>query len=85
MHHPFSLPTPPERVCDARRSSRPPRSLPVSSSPASGVVKVAESVTRSGHFPPFSPAGLGFARYADPAWLLVDACGNTVSSRHQTD
>jgi hypothetical protein len=29
-----------------------------------GVAKVAESVTRSVHFRPFSPAGLVFARYA---------------------
>ena len=35
----------------------------------------------TGHFRPFSPAGLVFARYADLAWFLVDACGNTVSSR----
>lgn len=42
-------------------SSKPLRSLPVSSSPASGLLKVAESATWSGHFRPFSPAGLGFA------------------------
>jgi len=57
---------------DASRSSRPPRSSPRSSSSASGVAKVAESVTRSGHFRPFSPAGLGFARYAVLAWFWME-------------
>ena len=47
--HPLFLSTPIEGVLDASRSSRPPRSSPVSSSPASGVAKVVESVTRSGH------------------------------------
>ena len=42
-------------------------------------MKVAESVTRSGHFRPFSPAGLGFARYADPASFGSVGCGNTES------
>jgi hypothetical protein len=46
----------------------------------SGVAKVAESVTRSDHFRPLSPAGLDFARYAELAWFWMDACGNTVSS-----
>ena len=44
-------------------SSRSPRSL----SPASGVVKIAESVTGTGRFRPFSPLGQGFARYAKSA------------------
>jgi hypothetical protein len=35
-----------------------------SSSPASDGAKVSELVTRSCHFRPFSPVGLGFARYA---------------------
>ena len=48
-------------------SSRSPRS----SSLASGVVKVAESVTGSGCLRPFSLLPLGFARYAVGALLLV--------------
>jgi hypothetical protein len=34
------------------------------------VAKVAESVTWSWHFRPFSPAGLGFARYAVLAYFI---------------
>ena len=50
----------------AGRPSNPPNCL-ISTTQrksrcASGVAKVAESVTRSCHFLPFSPAGLGFAR-----------------------
>ena len=59
--HPLFLSTPIEGVLDASRSSRPPRSSPVSSSPASGVAKVGHSVWS---LRPFSPAGLGFACYA---------------------
>lgn len=47
-------------------SSRSPRS----SSPASGVVKVAESVTGTGRFNPFSPLAQGFARYAMLAFFM---------------
>jgi len=58
-------------------SSRSPRS----SSPASGVVKVAESVTGTGRFHPFSPLGQGFARYAPTAWTKRVGGGNPMSSR----
>jgi len=45
----------------------PHNSRPRSSSPASCVVKVAESVTGTGRFRPFLPLGQGFARYAKSA------------------
>jgi len=40
------------------------------------VVKVAESVTGTGRFHPFSPLGQGSARYAVGAYLLGGACGS---------
>jgi len=52
---PMVLPSP-----GSTSSSRSPRS----SSSFSGVMKVAESVTGTGRFRPFSPVGQGFARYA---------------------
>jgi len=54
-------------------SSRSPRS----SSPASGVVKVAESVTGTGRFLSFSPLAQGFDRYAGGPYRWVRAPPST--------
>jgi len=44
------------------------------------VVKVAESVTGTGRFHPFSPVGQGFARYAPTTWTNRVEGGNPLGS-----